>query len=427
MRPTLYAALVGAFVIWSMGGLVFGIASLYPILYDMEVFATHSCTVQILQKHACPEQQQQFALVSSAGLFSADAAMILHGELADRAGAQLTFLTGCTFVTTGLALMACLRISSWLLYISFVFLGAGGPGIFVGFLLMQENNPGLSAVLPALSAASWDASSAVFLVFNCLYFAGLEFSTVVTGWIFVSLIAAFATVVKLPTWEESQSLRKTVDLHEQWRPLIPYVRRPDTLVVVAFMSAYTLKSSFLIMTYADQMENMFGEELGKKLVSVFNFAFPVGGGATAVVSAIVLDRLGSRPDLYMTIVLALAITVCLLNTMPFFLAQLGTALLFGPVRTIQWACYFHYLSHCYPPDILGRLIGYGNIIIATFGDLLPWVLHQYVNNYEIRPEQGTLILRYQRVHFFLLVLVSAFVPPLYFSLLKGYWKSPSLL
>jgi hypothetical protein len=43
--------------------------------------------------------------------------------------------------------------------------------------------------------------------------------------------------------------------------------------------------------------------------------------------------------------------------------------------TLQWAIYFHYIGqrHRYPSEMLGRLLGYGNLVIAVFGDSLQHV------------------------------------------------------
>ena len=51
--------------------------------------------------------------------------------------------------------------------------------------------------------------------------------------------------------------------------------------------------------------------------------------------------------------------------------QFASAILFGPCRTLQWACYFHFLSlpRRYPPQFVGRLLGYGNLVIALVGDV----------------------------------------------------------
>ena len=127
---------------------------------------------------------------------------------------------------------------------------------------------------------------------------------------------------------------------------------------------------------------MFFLPTAESLADTFNVAFPVGGFFTSVVASILLDRLGSREDLYMTLVVLLAIMfgICAQrrldpktsaqrrpltiygsrrspadNLLPYAASQFASALLFGPTRTLQWACYFHFLSlpKRYPPQYVG--------------------------------------------------------------------------
>ena len=67
---------------------------------------------------------------------------------------------------------------------------------------------------------------------------------------------------------------------------------------------------------------------------------------------------------------------------PSFGPQLVAAVLFGPARTLQWACYFHFLASPsrYPPAAMGRVVGYANLVIALFGDLPPSLLDAYIQH-----------------------------------------------
>ena len=111
----------------------------------------------------------------------------------------------------------------------------------------------------------------------------------------------------------------------------------------------------------------------------------------------------------MSVVMALSITVCVLNTCPFEVAQYAAALLFGPVRTFQWACYFHLLSQPtrYSPRVVGRLLGYGNVVIAVAGDILPYALTQYVHKESLGLQR--MAKRYFYITLALTILVSVFL------------------
>ena len=58
----------------------------------------------------------------------------------------------------------------------------------------------------------------------------------------------------------------------------------------------------------------------------------------------------------------------LLSLMPSYGAQLAAALIFGPIRCLQWACYFQLLAdeRRYPPHLTGRALGYNNSATQRF-------------------------------------------------------------
>ena len=72
--------------------------------------------------------------------------------------------------------------------------------------------------------------------------------------------------------------------------------------MLLFMGLFNLKSSFYIATFAEQMKCMIFAPTAALLAATFNFAFPVGGFCTSAIASIVLDRLGEREDLYLTLV-----------------------------------------------------------------------------------------------------------------------------
>ena len=72
-------------------------------------------------------------------------------------------------------------------------------------------------------------------------------------------------------------------------------------------------------------------------------------------------------------------------------------MLFGPCRTLQWACYFHFLSlpRRYPPQFVGRLLGYGNLVVALVDDVPISALNALVLFAE---SLGSTEARYRLVH-----------------------------
>ena len=179
------------------------------------------------------------------------------------------------------------------------------------------------------------------------------------------------------------------------------------------MGIFNLKSSFFIATFASQMRDMFYAPTADALSQTFNIAFPVGGFFTSVIASLLLERLGDREDLYLTLVLLLAIMFGIYNLLPYAASQFAAALLFGPTRTLQWATYFHFLSlpRRYPPQFVGRLLGYGNLVIALIGDVPLSALNAFVLYTDTL---GSSAARYLLVHFLLqIALIGCLALPWY--------------
>ena len=406
-------ALAGA-SIFSMGGIIFGIASLYPVLYYERALEGSSCGLPVgiddegmacstLRRDACcGSQQLQYTSITSAALFGADGAMLLYGELGDRLGPRACFGTGASLALLGLLLLASAASTGidTLWYAALLCVGVSGPGVFMGCLFLGEKYPRLRAVISAVGAAMWDASALVFQLFAGAYFSSvpagaprgvddaegqpsLGLATIALGWAAWCTLIGFATFQALPSRAALEQLRtaegvgaepltqmddafgspkSTTGLAEGDDSLrtreggeeapranppasfLTYFCRTDTRLLLCFMGVFNLKSSFYIATFATQVSGMFFAPTAASLSTTFNIAFPVGGFCTSAVASVLLDRLGEREDLYMTLVVLLAIMFGVYNLLPYAASQFASALLFGPARTLQWACYFHFLS-----------------------------------------------------------------------------------
>ena len=170
-------------------------------------------------------------------------------------------------------------------------------------------------------------------------------------------------------------------LYDSETSLVELFWRSDTLLLLLFMSVYNLRSAFYIATLSDQMTALFDDGAeAARVQATFDVAFPVGGLLTSIAATAMLQRWGKHEERYMLVVLTAANVFGLANLLPYYEAQLVAACLFGCARTLQWACYFHLLARPtrYPPAILGRMMGYGNLVIAIVGDGLPYALNSYI-------------------------------------------------
>ena len=123
-----------------------------------------------------------------------------------------------------------------------------------------------------------------------------------------------------------------------------------------------------------QFHLLFGADDAGSLSSLFNVAFPVGGFCTAFPAAALLRKATAAQ--YWAVVLVLALAFAVLAAIPTWGTQLAGALVFGPARCLQWACYFQFLGDevRYPPAVTGRVLGYNNLAIAIVGDVMPYGL-----------------------------------------------------
>jgi len=368
----------------------------------------------------------------------------------DRRGPRTCFLVGlglCVLGFVTLAVNAHVNADG-LWYLGFVFLGVAGPGVFMGCLSLGQKYPRLEPVITAFAASMFDSSSIVFLLFQLLYLqAGLGLGTIALVWLSVCLLVSAPTYFTVPTWAFLQNDRAQSGPLPSLPSLPPaaeaaaagspqaegaqappaaeggapaklgpgavwaYMRRPETLMMLAFMSVYNLKSSFYIETFSDQIRQLFDEKTSghhhrtaaarcrhhthscvatrcvpacrrRQLDALFNVSFPVGGLVTSLATSMILQRYPRRPDVYMTVTLVAANLFGLLQLLPLASTQVLAAMLFGPARTFQWACYFHFMTEPsnYPSAVSGRMLGYGNLIIALVGDTFPFLLTRFVDS-----------------------------------------------
>jgi MFS family permease len=462
------AALAAASV-FTMGGVVFGFSSLYPVLYSegalidvCEADAAAACLETAATTKCCNRQLSAFTTMSTIAFFAADMAMALYGELIDRFGPRVCFATGVGLCWLGFATLAgasFFHTVDALWYASFFCIGMSGPGVFMATLSLGERYPSLQAVIAPLAASMWDSSSVVFLLLQMLYFHGPPIAKhslagVASGWLFLSFVVGSPMGLILPAQAVLERMREadvertrhdqeersrtrdeqlvsdssSIELDQQRRQqqppppppvaadtsLVAQFLRADTLLLLTLMSVYNLKSSFFIVSFSDQARSFgFAEGTPEALDLTFNVAFPLGGLLASIVGILLLHAHGRSPHVYMGAVILIVCSFSIPQLFPSPTAQYAAALLFGPARTIQWACYFHFLSNSgrYPQETVGRLIGYGNVVIALVGDLPPSLLQSYALH-GLWP--ATVAARYQAVHAVLTVpLLGCAALPLY--------------
>ena len=231
LSPEWQAVLLAAASIFSMGGVIFGIASLYPVLYYERALLGSSCgepplddtqTVCSMRSPSscCDAQQLEYTSITSVALFAADGAMLAYGELGDRLGPRACFGVGASLTWLGLLLLALgARTGSDALWLSALLcIGVSGPGVFMGCLFLGERYPALHAVISAVGAAMWDASALVFQIFALLYFSttpvaeqgalpSVGLAPIAFGWLCMTIVIGSLTFRALPSRALLEQLR----------------------------------------------------------------------------------------------------------------------------------------------------------------------------------------------------------------------------
>jgi hypothetical protein len=94
-------------------------------------------------------------------------------------------------------------------------IGASGPGVFMGCLMLGEKYPELHGVISAVAASMWDASALVFMIFNGVYFATakaherpvLGLDVIAFSWLGLTVPLGLLTLRVIPSLAEVHQLR----------------------------------------------------------------------------------------------------------------------------------------------------------------------------------------------------------------------------
>ena len=386
------AVVLTCLCVFVMGGVVFGISSFYPVLYGQGLYEGECDDLEACpaERPCCAKQRSSVVFLSSACLFAADGIMVLYGELNDRAGAAACLASGsalavASFLGLWLAAWWDLGASAW--FAALLGLGLAGPGVFMGCLGFGGAYPAVEPVVSAIAAAMWDSSAVVFLIWA---FAAkfLPLAHVAFAWALGAAVLGFAAWRLLKSAAAAGDGDRGAPLLADDAPKAPPPRlrdvfaRRDWAWLLAFMALYNLKSSVYIETVSLEVRALgaFSEAQARRFDVFFDVAFPAGGLATSVVAAACLQRWSTRPKAYFAVVVALAVAFVAVQLAPARPAQYAAAALFGPARTFQWAAYFHFVESQpdrFPPALVGRLLGYGNLVVAIVGDGLPYACAAY--------------------------------------------------
>jgi MFS family permease len=479
-------ACVACIAVLSMGGVIFGIAGLYPALYirgfwegmcdtamcdlrgdlnrgmsvpyeQLSRFTTSLLQVftemppGVVPEACCSSQVLMVGVVTSFAFAITDGSSAVWGELNDRLGPKwgISVAVGLVVLSQLLLVLSsgsALRINDGLATAAFFGIGAGGAGVttaaFVGCTLaVAASSSDMQAYLSTGLAATFDISAIIFPLVSELHqmgvslpiivaFVWLPLSAISGGW----LIWLFSEPAPPPkqtgvTPKEGSALLdgdkaadppstevqpKCMEKGGQASTLLS----AHNLLLLAFMCAFTMATTFHVSVYGLESRLRFGEAKAAKFENVFSIGFPLSSLLAAVFCIPLLRNTTDRPHIYWAVAVGVSCVWAIFTLIPLAAAQYFAAVLFGVARTAVWSAYYHFLSSpaYYPPDMIGRVLGCNTLVVAFMGDLLSHLVERVAvrTPAEVPPIIGCRV-------WLLLQLVLAAAFPLF--LLRSWYQS----
>ena len=280
-------------------------------------------------------------------------------------------------------------------------------------------------------AATFDISAIVFPLVSALHqmgvalpiivaFLWLPLSAIAGGWLVFlfqptppsgiapkedsSLLEGDKAPVTTPAPKKEEPQPRCMETGGQASTLLS----AHNLLLLAFMCAFTMASTFHVSVYGLESRLRFGEGKAAKFENVFSIGFPLSSLLAALGTAPMLQSTNGHPHIYWAVAVGLSCLWALFTLVPLESAQYFAAVLFGVARTVVWSAYYHFLAtpSFYPPAMIGRVLGCNTLVVAFMGDLLSHLVERVAvrTPAELPPISGC------RVWLLLQLLLSAALP-----------------
>jgi len=372
--PTLWAS-VGVLQTFLTAGLVFGWASLLPILKEEGISLT----------------AKEFASVFTFGAVGNYIAPLPFGILLDRRGPKTCCLVASALYAIGLLL--CSNSTDKVCLMSgFGILGFAGPGIQVPTLHLaklfpgdsKEGGTGGAAIFMSSQAASFDGGTAIFAIFRLLSRSfGLKSSTFFIYYLFVPLFTFITglcvwpndilhdkggneifTGVGSPFISRRPHERKAINILKD-APLAVIFSHLPFYCLAAWVSIHILKLNFVVATINDQLNGNFTSAESEKLIGVFGAMLPFG----FVVLPVVAFLLNKNPLIAFQLANVVGVMYGVVLAIFPGNAYLLMFVLFVSVATSRQLVYstvFHQIGELFGFTNYGVLLGLTNVCVSTF-------------------------------------------------------------
>jgi len=150
------------------------------------------------------------------------------------------------------------------------------------------------------------------------------------------------------------------------------------LLLVLTMGFLNLACSHYITAHQAYLSLTYGTGVAAEVSDLFDVLFPILGFCAALgVSPLLTAEAQWLP---FAVLCAIANTWIVLTIIPTITTQYIAVVIFGPMRTLQWASFYRIVGanvELYDPSSVGRTLGYNGLLIAIIGDALAPVLMSF--------------------------------------------------
>ena len=257
---------------WLSEGIVFGFAALKPVLISEGIYSDLCGSDNVIfisdsqkcHRITCVEQDLRLNLFFVVASVAANMSCLLAGWALDKYDRRACWVAGCLALTVG-----CLLMSSSLsvpeidgYFAGSIFLAVGGAFVFVPSFQLAHAFPKHSGIIVAMVTGSFDASTAVFLLYSLVYDATdgkISIKTFFLSYILIPVFILVAEFIYMPPhayhttteleWKIDKAKDNRWDIHES----------DEDITVVDDLSRIRSARADDRMTTLNEIENIAGD------------------------------------------------------------------------------------------------------------------------------------------------------------------------
>jgi MFS family permease len=367
-HPVVWAS-IGVIQTLLTAGIVFGYASLLPVLRDEGV----------------KNSPQDFSRVFTYGAVGNYISTLLFGTILDKFGPKTTGMVSSALFALGLVL--CRVTHNFLcITVGFALLGFAGPGIQLPTLHLANLFSEGAAFFMSAQAAAFDGGTAVFCILRLLHQNfGLPSSTffllylIVPAWVFLTSALVWPREILhnqnavldqeyvgagSPYLSPGKPrLRHTSSL--QNAPLSTILFHPAFYILATWVSVHILKLNFVVATLNDQLLGNVEQDQAERLIGTFGAMLPFGFLALPIVATLLeksalhaLQLANLVGFLYGGVLVYFPGNVWLMSLIVF--PSVATS------RQLVYSTVFHQIGQLFGFSNYGVLLGLTNVCVSAF-------------------------------------------------------------